>query len=72
VTVVVEGVVGVAAILTSVLAHWRRKRMTEASPQRRRRWGWRQQPTTPEFPARFLLGRDRRAPSGTTRRVSRA
>jgi hypothetical protein len=68
--VVVEGFVGAADVLVSVPAHWRR--MTAASAWRRGRWGWRQRPAAPEFPAGFLPGKDRRAPSGTTGRVPRA
>jgi hypothetical protein len=70
--VVVEGFVGAADLLVSVPTHWRRKRMTEASAWHRGRWGWRQRPAALKFPAGFLPGKDRRAPSGTTGRVPRA
>jgi hypothetical protein len=63
-TVVV--VVAAAAVLTGVPTHWQRKMSTEASARRRRRWGWRERPTAPESLAGFLLGKYRRAHSGTT------
>jgi hypothetical protein len=72
VTVVVKGVVGAATVLVGVPSHWRRKMTTEATAWRRGRWGWRQRSTAPESPAGFLPGRDCRAPSGTTKRASRA
>jgi hypothetical protein len=40
--------------------------MIEASAQRRGWWGWRHRWAAPESPIGFLLGRDRRAPSGMT------
>jgi hypothetical protein len=70
--VVVEGIVGAATVQVGVPTHWPKKTTIEASTQRRGWWGWRQWPVAPEFPAGFLLGRDRRAPFGTTGRVSRA
>jgi hypothetical protein len=63
-TVVV--VVAAAAVLAGVPTHWQRKMSTEASARRRRRWGWRERPTAPESLAGFLLGKYRRAHSGTT------
>jgi hypothetical protein len=70
--IVVYVVVGAAAVLAGVPTYWQRKRTTEASTWRRELWGWRQRPTAPEFLAGFALGRDHRAPSGTTGRASRA
>jgi hypothetical protein len=70
--VVVEDVVGAAAGLVGVPAHWRRKKMMEASTQHRGRWGWRQLSTAPEFPTGFPPGRDHQVPFGMTGRASRA
>jgi hypothetical protein len=44
--------------------------MTRASAWHRGRWAWREQPTAPELPTGFPLGRDRRAPSGMIGMVS--
>jgi hypothetical protein len=58
-----------AAILVGVPAHW--KRMTEASMRHIGWWGGGNDRQPPEFPTRFLPGKDCRAPSGMTGRVSR-
>jgi hypothetical protein len=72
VTIVIEGVVGAAALQAGILAHRQRKMTTEAPAWSRRWWGWRQRPAALESPAGFLLGRDRRTPSRMIGRASRA
>jgi hypothetical protein len=69
--IIVDGVVGATAVLAGVPVHWRRKRMTYAFVWHRGWWGWRQRPVAPKFPVGFPSGRDHRAPSRTTGRVSR-